>query len=103
MIVAGNVCGVVALRHQSSTCRSLLTALFLLLLADLIVWLRYGLRTSSVSSVNVFGHIVWYSFIEHGLILRSDREGGAILFAVLHLSSHSYYLLPFRSSSENMI
>ena len=50
----------------------------------------------------MFGHIVWYSFIEHALILRSEHNKGAILFAVLHLSSHSYYLLPFRSSSENM-
>jgi len=86
MIEAGNVCGVVTLRHQSSTCRSLLTALFLLLLADLIVWLRFGLRTSSVSSVNVFGHIVWYSLIEHGLILRSDYNGG--LFFLLSCIYH---------------
>ena len=103
MIEAGNVCGVVTPRHQSSTCHSLLMALFSLLLADPIVWLRYGLRTSSVRSFDMFRHIVWYSFIEHVLILRSDHNWGAILFAVLYLSSRSYYLLPFRSSSENMI
>jgi len=41
----------------------------------------------------VFGHIVWYSFIDHGLILRSDHNGG--LFCLLSCIYHHILIICF--------